>query len=125
MARYDPAKIDQLAKQLAEYATERTPALQPSPRPRIIVPDDFASERPCSTEFAWMCDQIRFLSNAYGFDWLVRQESRGYAGLESMPDGELQRVYKQLGRAIDCRNSGIPFEDTDLIEYDQSYDDPC
>jgi hypothetical protein len=88
------------------------------PRPRLVVPEDFAPERPCTTEIAWLIDQIRFLAGAYGLQWLVKQESRGYAGLESMPDDELNRVYKRIGQAIDCRKADIPFEDTDLIDYD-------
>lgn len=104
-----------LKKALAEKG------LLDAPRLRLVVPEAFAPERPCSLDFVWHCEQIRFLARAHELDWLVKQETRGYAGLESMPEEEVQRVYRQVGKAIQCRRDNIPFEDAGLIEF---YEDP-
>src|SRR5438128_1040553 len=93
-----------------------------APKLRLVEP---AAKGMCANDRDWMCDQIRFLGQAWGLDWLVRQECRGFLALEAMPDDDLRRVYRRIGHAIDCRKSGIPFEDTDLIDYDTGYDDAC
>jgi hypothetical protein len=120
VSRYDRSKIKQFAQELAEHAKTLSPPLVQAPRPRIIVPDDFAPELPCSSEHVWLCEQIRWLTRIYGLEAFVRQECRGYASLDSMPDDELREVYQRVGRAIECIKDGVSFEDADLIEFDST-----
>lgn len=121
MSRYDKSKLKLLAEEMAEHAKSLTPA----PQPRVLVPDEFAPVRPCMSDRVWQIDQIRLLGRAYGFDWVIQRESRGFLGLESMPDEDLQRVARALAHAIDCRHNNIDFEDAGLMDYDHGYDDAC
>lgn len=103
-----------LEQELAEKAPPDGPVL------RIVSLGDLAPDPDalCSTEREWLCDQVRFLARVYSLDWFVRQESRGYAGLESMPDDELRNVYKRVGKAIECIKEGVSFEDAGLLCHD-------
>jgi hypothetical protein len=84
----------------------------------VVTREDLQPDGLCATERAWLCDQVRFLASVYTLDWFVRQESRGYAGLESMPDDDLQHLYKRVGKAISCIRDGTSLEDAGLIQYD-------
>lgn len=117
MSKYDPEKIRKLAHDMAAIAQASRTSLPDAPRPRQIVPEDFAPVGLCATEREWFCEHIRFLARVYELGWFVRQECRGYAGLESLPDDELKRVFKRVGHAVSCIKDGISFEDAGLIEY--------
>lgn len=90
---------------------KRAPAS--GPKLRLVAP---APAGLPALEREWLCDRIRFLGRVYELEWFVRQEIRGFAGVESLPDEDLIRVFRQLGRAIECIRDGVSFEDAGLIQ---------
>ncbi len=107
------AEVSRMVAMLEAELAERAPP--DAPRLRAIDPDDFPPQGLCATEREWFCEHIRFLARVYELGWFVRQECRGYAGLESLPDDELKRVFKRVGHAVSCLKDGVSFEDAGLI----------
>ena len=87
----------------------------PPDRPALRVVDQLPPAGLCTTERLWFCDQIHFLARVYALEWFVRQEIRGYTGVESLPDDELKALFKSVGYAISCIKDNISFEDAGLI----------
>lgn len=89
----------------------------PVEAPKLRVVSD-AAPAMSEADRLWFCDQVRFLARVYDLEWFVRQEIRGFMGLESLPDDDLRRVFTQVGRAVECIREGVSFEDAGLIRHE-------
>jgi hypothetical protein len=60
-------------------------------------------------------DRIRRLRRMWQLGWLVEQATFNKAGIDALSDPELAALLKDLERARECIEEGIPFADADLV----------
>jgi len=64
----------------------------------------------------WHLRMIAHLSQRWGLQVLVDQATRGYLGIQSLPDDELAQLHRDLHRAYECMREGYDLVDAGLIQ---------
>jgi hypothetical protein len=77
-------------------------------------------EQPESTIFdsitrTSILSRIRRLSRMYSLDWLVEQAVFNKPGLDSLEDGEISDLLRNMERARECRVDGVAFDEAGLV----------
>lgn len=89
---------------------------KPAPKLRLVGADDLQpSRRFDSITRDSHLQRIRYLSRAYRLRWLVEQATFDRPGLESLEDGELVALHKDLDLALECIREGTSFVDAGLV----------
>lgn len=87
------------------------------PKLRLITTADLPPKPPAlytDEDREWVRDRVRYWTRIYGLEQWTRQQMRGFATLEEMPDEDLKALLDRVERGVECIREGIAFDDAGL-----------
>lgn len=105
------SKEKQLLSKLEERLAAARARQRPAPAPLYVVEGDLAR-----IDREWNLRMVMHLSRRWGLQLLVDQATRGYVGVQSLPDDDLAQLHRDLHRAYDCMREGVDLVEAGLIQ---------